>query len=73
MFNFVFDREHLGRPYPNLAPMMDARNGYHGMGDTYPFIVPIRLIYYCHDHQYPINISYLDQRSEEHTSELQSH
>lgn len=61
MFNFVFDRSHLGRPYPNLAPMMDARNGYHGMGDTYPFIVPIRLIYYCHDHQYPINISYLDQ------------
>jgi len=60
-FNFVFDREENGRPYPNLAPSMDASNGYHGMGDTYPWIIPCRLIYYCHDHNYPIGISYIDQ------------
>ena len=61
MFNFVFDRVHLGRPYPNLAPMMDASNGYHGMGDTYPYIIPCRLLYFCQDHSYPINVSYIDQ------------
>ena len=57
-FNFVFDREHLGRPYPNLADMMDASNGYHGMGDEYPWIIPCRLLYYADDHQYPVNIIY---------------
>ena len=61
MFNFVFDREHLGRPYPNLAPMMDASNGYHGMGDSYPYIVPCRLLYFCQDHNYPMNIGYINQ------------
>lgn len=60
MFNFVFDRCVLGRPYPNLAPMMDASNGYHGMGDTYPFIVPVRLLYFAKDHKYPVNVVYLD-------------
>jgi hypothetical protein len=61
VFNFVFDRAHLGRPYPNLAPMMDASNGYHGMGDTYPFIIPCRLLYFCQDHGYPMTINYIDQ------------
>jgi hypothetical protein len=61
VFNFVFDLEHLGRPYPNLAPMMDASNGYHGMGDTYPYIIPCRLLYFCQDHGYPMNITYLNQ------------
>ena len=61
MFNFVFDREHLGRPYPNLAPMMDASNGYHGMGDDYPYIGPCRLLYYAQDHNYPVNIVYTNQ------------
>jgi hypothetical protein len=61
VFNFVFDREHLGRPYPNLAPMMDASNGYHGMGDSYPYIVPCRLLYFCQDHNYPMHISYVNQ------------
>lgn len=60
MFNFVFERKHLGRPYPNLAPMMDASNGYHGMGDDYPWIQPCRLVYYCQDHNYPLNISYIN-------------
>lgn len=60
-FNFVFDRSEHGRPYPNLAPPMDASNGYHGMGDTYPWIIPCRLLYYCYDHRYPIGISYIDQ------------
>lgn len=61
MFNFVFDREHLGRPYPNLAPMMDASNGYHGMGNDYPWIVPLRLWYYVQDHNYPFSVNYIDQ------------
>jgi hypothetical protein len=62
MFNFVFDRRNDSRPYPNLAPMMNnPHDSYHGMGDTYPWIVPCRLLYYCKDHNYPLNISYIDQ------------
>lgn len=61
MLNLVYDRCELGRPYPNLAPMTDVRNGYHGIGDEYPYIAPIRLYYYAQDHGYPINISYLHQ------------
>jgi hypothetical protein len=61
MLNLVYDRQVLGRPYPNLAPVIDARHGYHGLGDEYPFICPIRLYYYAQDHGYPINISYIDQ------------
>jgi len=59
MLNLVFDRCVLNRPYPNLAPMMDASHGYHGMGNTHPFIVPLRLLYYTRDHNYPVNIVYL--------------
>jgi hypothetical protein len=66
VFNFVFEREHLGRPYPNLAPMMDASNGYHGMGDDWPFITPCRLVYYSHDHDYPCQISYTDEPIPDH-------
>lgn len=61
MLNLVYDRCELGRPYPNLAPLIDSDNGYHGMGDEYPFIAPIRLYYYSQDHNYPMNISYIDQ------------
>jgi len=61
VFNFVFDQRHRDRPYPNLAPMMDASNGYHGMGDTFPYIVPCRLLYFCKDHGYPLTVSYIDQ------------
>ena len=62
MFNFVFDQPNDSRPYPNLAPMMsNPHDSYHGMGDSYPFIVPCRLLYYSHDHEYVCNISYLDQ------------
>ena len=62
MFNFVFDRCNNDRPYPNLAPMMEnPHESYHGMGDTWPFIVPCRLLYYAQDHGYPCAISYLDQ------------
>ena len=62
MFNFVFDRRNHSRPYPNLAPMMEnPHESYHGMGDTWPFIVPCRLLYYSKDHAYPCEISYLDE------------
>jgi len=62
MFNFVFDRRNDSRPYPNLAPMMDnPHDSYHGMGDTWPYIAPCRLLLYCQDHQYPVNISYVDE------------
>ena len=62
MFNFVFDRRNRDRPYPNLAPMMEnPHESYHGMGDTWPVIVPCRLLYYAQDHGYPCAISYLDQ------------
>ena len=61
-FNFVFDRYNDSRPYPNLAPMMDnPHDTYHGMGDTYPWIAPCRLLLYCADHGYPCTVSYADQ------------
>lgn len=62
MFNFVFDRRNDSRPYPNLAPMMDnPHESYHGLGDTYPFIIPVRLYHYCKDHKFPMSISYIDE------------
>jgi hypothetical protein len=62
MFNFVFDRRNDSRPYPNLAPMMNnPHDSYHGLGDTWPYIAPCRLLLYCQDHQYPVNISYVDE------------
>ena len=60
MLNLVYDRCVLGRPYPNLAPQIDASNGYHGLGDEYPYIAPIRLYYYAQDHNFPINVSYIN-------------
>ena len=60
MLNLVYDRCELGRPYPNLAPLIDASNGYHGLGDEYPYIAPIRLYYYAQDHNFPINVSYIN-------------
>lgn len=60
MFNFVFDRSVDGKPYPNLAPIEYAdQAGYHGMGDVYPYIIPVRLYNYCLDHKFPANISYV--------------
>lgn len=41
--------------------MNNPHQSYHGLGDDWPFISPCRLIYYCHDHGYTCNISYLDQ------------
>lgn len=61
MLNLVYDRCELGRPYPNLAPLIDASNGYSGLGDEYPFICPIRLFYYAQDHGLPINVSYINE------------
>jgi hypothetical protein len=67
VFNFVFDRQNGTRPYPNLAPMMaNPQESYHGMGDTWPFIAPCRLLLYCQDHQYPMHISYVGQHIPEH-------
>lgn len=51
----------MGRPYPNLAPEMDVSNGFHQMGDTYPWIAPVRLLYYAADHSYTTNVYYIDQ------------
>jgi hypothetical protein len=41
--------------------MKNPHDSYHGMGDSYPYIAPCRLLLYCQDHGYPMNISYLDQ------------
>lgn len=50
-----------GYPYPNLAPEINLRDGYKGLGTMYPYVIPLRLLYYAKDHSYPINISYIDQ------------
>lgn len=59
MFNFVFDRELSGRPYPNLATLTDATNGYHDLGNTFPWIAPCRIMLYARDHNYRVNVSYI--------------
>lgn len=61
MFNFVFDRDAGWAPYPNLAPPQDTSNGFHNMGNDWPFITPCRLLYFVKDHNYPHTVSYLDQ------------
>lgn len=63
MFNFVFDRCVDGNPYPNLAPISYAAYaGYHGMGDVYPYIIPSRLYNFCLDHNFPVAISYTNEK-----------
>lgn len=61
MLNLVYDRCVSGRPYPNLAPLIDGNNGYHGIGDEHPWIAPIRLNFYAQDHNFPINTSYINE------------
>jgi len=62
VFDFIFDRRNDSRPYPNLAPMQDnPHESYSGLGDTYPFITPCRLLLYAQDHGYPMGIHYTDQ------------
>lgn len=62
MFKFVFDRRNDARPYPNLAPWVDdPHDSYGGMGDSYPWIAPCRLLLYSTDHSYPVSISYTDE------------
>jgi hypothetical protein len=52
-FNFVFERFVDGKPYPNLAPVIDMSQGYSRLELEYPRIIPLRLLYYCQDHSYP--------------------
>ena len=59
MFHFIFDRKINGHPYPNLAPEISLHNGYHGLGMMYPFVIPLRILYYAQDHDFPVNISYI--------------
>jgi len=54
--NLVFDRFVNNRPYPNLAPWQDLSQGYNHLGNEYPFVVPLRLLYYAEDHDFPIGI-----------------
>jgi hypothetical protein len=66
MLSFIYDQNKEGRPYPNLAPLIDSDNDYHGLGDDYPYIGRIRLYYYAQDHNMPINVSYIDQPLPDH-------
>jgi hypothetical protein len=60
VFKFVYDRAYLGRPWPNLAPEQDASQGYYHFGNSYPWIVPARLLYHCQEHEYAHQIVYVD-------------
>jgi hypothetical protein len=54
MFNFVFDR------YEQCGPVANLTNG--SASDTvYPYITPLRLLYYVRDHDYPTQIFHIDQ------------
>ena len=52
-FNLVFDRFQSNRPYPNLAPWVDITQGYSKLWATEPYVIPIRLLYYVDNHDYP--------------------
>lgn len=67
MFNFVFDRFIGGRPYPNLAPIQNVNNGYHGLGDSWPWITPLRLLYYAKDHNFPVRTIYINEELPENS------
>lgn len=59
MLNLVYDRCVVGRPYPNLAPLIDCTNGYNDLGDQYPYIAPVRLYYYAKDHGLEFSVHYI--------------
>ena len=61
MFKFVYDREYLGSPWPNLAPEQDSSQGYYHFGNSYPWIVPARLLYHCQEHEYAHQIVYVGE------------
>ncbi len=61
MFNFVFDRFVNGQPYPNLAPIIDISQGYNQLELEYPRIIPLRLLYFVKDHDYPHRIYDISQ------------
>ena len=61
MFSFVFDREYRGRPWPNLAPDQDVSQGYYKIGSSYPWTVPLRLLYYMQDHGHACHVTYVGQ------------
>lgn len=55
MFNFIFDLIEQGQPRPNLA-VGSAQD------TVYPYITPLRLLYYVADHDYPVEICHIDQQ-----------
>ena len=61
MFNFVFDRFISGQPYPNLAPLIDVSQGYDQLELEYPRIIPLRLLYFLKDHNFPYRVYNIDQ------------
>lgn len=54
--NLVFDNFVKDKPYPNLVPLQDLSSGYSRLGTEYPYIVPLRLLYYAEDHDFTINV-----------------
>lgn len=53
--NLVFDTFVNNQPWPNLIPVQSLDRGYGDIGNTYPFVVPLRLFYYAEDHGFEIN------------------
>ena len=53
--NLAFDHFVNGEPYPNLVPLQDLSQGYKHLGSQFPFVVPLRLLYYSQDHNFPID------------------
>ena len=51
--NFLFDRWINNKPYPNLMPLSDLSQGYGDIGSAFPYVVPLRLLYYVEDHAVP--------------------
>jgi hypothetical protein len=49
----------MGRPWPNLASLVDTPDAYHTIGNTFPWIAPCRIMLYARDHNYRVNVSYI--------------
>ena len=61
IFNFVYDRFiDDASPYPNLAPLTDISQGTEQLELEWPRIIPVRLLDYCDQHQYPYQLHTVD-------------
>lgn len=53
-YHLVYDRFINNKPYPNLAKEIDMSQGYSELWTTQPYTLPIRLLYYFKNFNFPV-------------------